>query len=259
MAVALDTVDEFAQWTTATPVTKTFTPVGTPRGIFVGIAQVAAVTDDIVSVTYGGVALTRIASAQITAAGRAYMYFLGASIPTGAQTVSIGTTGGGATRWAGIASVTAAADTQILVSGIIQTGTANPQIAVNSGTASALRMCIMYVTSGLLPSNYVEVSGMAAPVAAAEHPFGGVLTKLGRQASPSSGSFTIGYTQAQSDNVMMAAGAIEEILPAVTGTAAGVQAPQVFAATGTSTAPVPPTPAAGNRMGGTGAVRKPPR
>lgn len=47
--------------------------------------------------------------------------------------------------------------------------------------------------------------------------------------------------------------------PAITGSIAATQAAQVAAFTGTVTPPTPPPTPSGNRIGGTGAIRKPPR
>lgn len=53
--------------------------------------------------------------------------------------------------------------------------------------------------------------------------------------------------------------AIRPAIPAATGTVASTQAAQIMAASGTNTPPVVPPSSGGNRMGGTGAIRKPPR
>lgn len=74
---------------TASTFSHTHTPVGTPRGVAVSVHHLGDSTDDISACTYGGVAMAKICFAQdtTTAPGSATMFFLGASIPTGAQTV----------------------------------------------------------------------------------------------------------------------------------------------------------------------------
>lgn len=108
----------------------THTPVGTPRGILVFIAQgFEAATDVITGVTYGGVAMTRVAvtTTAPTDPVRSYAYFLGSSIPTGAQTVAV-TASSGTYKWSGhCVSMTAAADTEVQVSAAhMETLSANP-------------------------------------------------------------------------------------------------------------------------------------
>lgn len=88
----------------------THTPVGTPRGVVVFVLANDSTTDTITSVTYGGQALTRVddvfgSNAQVNASG--YIYFLGEGIPTGAQTVTVDTSGL-STAHAGCFTVTAA-------------------------------------------------------------------------------------------------------------------------------------------------------
>ena len=89
MSVARDAVTEApASFTTSTSFTHT--PVGTPKGVIVYVAQNASSTDENGSISYGGVALTKQTFAHDTATELlgAYAYFLGSGIPTGAQTVS---------------------------------------------------------------------------------------------------------------------------------------------------------------------------
>ena len=90
MTIAYDAIASKAATSGST--TWTHTPVGTPRGITVFIHQIADQTDVVTSVTYGGVAMTRlvrIGNAGIAFASSEYAYFLGSGIPTGAQTVSV--------------------------------------------------------------------------------------------------------------------------------------------------------------------------
>lgn len=75
---------------TANPTTHTHTPNDTPAGVVVTIVHSQSALDIVTGVTYGGVAMTRIATAQTpNDDGQSYLYFLGSGIPTGAQTVSV--------------------------------------------------------------------------------------------------------------------------------------------------------------------------
>ena len=110
----------------------THTPSGTPRGVWVGIGQNQASGDQVTSVTYGGVAMTRvgIVLGAFTETMTTYAYFLGESIPTGAQTVEV-LVGGAANKRAVSSTFTAAADTEVHTFGTVANGNAtNPLIAL---------------------------------------------------------------------------------------------------------------------------------
>lgn len=87
----------------------THTPVGIPNGVIVFVNQAVAVTDQVSSVTYGGVNMTRLAFNTLAGTFGVYAYFLGTGIPTGAQTVLV-TVGGAATKVGAAISVTASGD-----------------------------------------------------------------------------------------------------------------------------------------------------
>ncbi len=91
MSVSEDAVS-FRSYTSNTSST-THTPGGTPTGVLVAIAQQGSGADSVTSVTYGGVALSRVRSERDTGdvgdLGRTYLYFKGSGIPSGAQTLLI--------------------------------------------------------------------------------------------------------------------------------------------------------------------------
>ena len=133
--IAFDAVSNSGS-SVADPIEWTHTPVGTPRGVFVGIAvNSGSGQDTIVSVTYGGTAMTRVGRAVHSTGetGQAYMYFLGSNIPTGAQTVSIDVNNTTLSKWGMCVTVTAGADTQLAgttgfatTTGILE----NPEVTV---------------------------------------------------------------------------------------------------------------------------------
>lgn len=111
----------------------THTPTGTPRGVLVLIAENTTGTDDVTAVTYGGVAMARTTNGFIADTvgepGSAYAYFLGAGIPTGAQTVAITNTGGlDKTAWC--ITVTANADTRVAADQKANGDVANPSVTI---------------------------------------------------------------------------------------------------------------------------------
>ena len=119
MAIAFDAGSQPTA-STNDPLTWTHTPVGTPRGVFVAVWSVADSTDTVNGVTYGGVAMSEVTGSRqlVNEAGSnddcsMHLFFLGASIPTGPQTVSVDMTGTSFTHHARCATVTAAGDTEI--------------------------------------------------------------------------------------------------------------------------------------------------
>lgn len=105
----------------ADPFTFTHTPVGTPRGVFVGAAYGAAGSNPAVwgTTTYGGVTMTRLSSADAIAFkaagefGGTALWFLGTGIPTGAQTVSVDMTSDATSEFFCV-TVTGANDTEVV-------------------------------------------------------------------------------------------------------------------------------------------------
>lgn len=97
----------------------THTPVGTPKGVVVFVNQAAgSTTDQVIGVTYGGVAMTEVALSPFThTAGDEdavmHAFFLGSSIPTGAQTVFVDVDATGTGKRAQAITVTAADDTSV--------------------------------------------------------------------------------------------------------------------------------------------------
>jgi len=212
MTVAHDAFTQSATWTnTPDPFTFSHTPTGTPRGVLVLITvNLEAGADAITSVTYGGVTMTRASPgfANDTAGepGSAYAYFLGAAIPTGAQTVSINHSAGAGVKVACCITVTADADTVLAVSATISEDATDPRTALDSGADSALRYCVINSGHGVV-GNLALLAGMSA-VASTDH--GARVTRFDRQTTASSGSFTTGYT-ATIEDVAFVAVAIEEI------------------------------------------------
>ena len=202
MAVAFDAVAiPSAALYTAT-FSWTHTPVGTPKGVAVIIVQEKA-TDQVSGVTYGGVAMTRVRSdvRTVTEAGRVYIYFLGSSIPTGAQTVQVTLTGTEDTNAVSL-TVTATGDTAVDTSAGADLGvTADPSLSI----VPTVQAEIFY---GIF-------SGLAAPVTTVQtgstHVAGkdyGTDSAMWARKSASAGT-TIGYTAA-SDDVCHSALAIKE-------------------------------------------------
>jgi hypothetical protein len=186
----------------------THTPVGTPRGVLVLISnQTATSTDVVVGVTYGGVAMTRIRSNvdTTTEPGRVYIYFLGSSIPTGAQTVSIDKTSA-VVCWATCVTLTAAADTEVIDHDGIDNNVADPQVTLQYGGREALAVCVLMSGTATNPVGTL-LSGMSR---VADGDAGAYVHTVDRQTTAGTTDFTIGYTLT-SDDVAFSAVAVAEV------------------------------------------------
>lgn len=127
MAVAHSAASESHTGTTGSASQAAFswthTQTGTPQGVLVFVSTYASVADLITSVTYGGVALTRLTGglAQDGAGelGRLDTFFLGSGLGTGNQTITVNRTNNATVMYAAAATVTAAANTAVPTSTIV--------------------------------------------------------------------------------------------------------------------------------------------
>lgn len=120
----------------------THTPVGTPKGVIVHVVEDAA-TDGVTGVTYGGTSMAEVPGSPNECDtggtdGVVHCFFLGSSVPIGAQTVVVSISGS-VTRQAGATTVTADADTEVVDSDgtICSVALANPSVTLGlSGRTS---------------------------------------------------------------------------------------------------------------------------
>ena len=209
MTVTFDAVTEDVQ--AADPQTFSHNPVGTPRAVVI-LAAHNTISTDIIDgpVTYGGAALTRIAS-NVDAAGepgRAYAYFLGSSIPTDdPATVSIGRNQSTQSMVAYCVTFTAAADTEVIdFDGIDGGDPANPSVTLNFGGRSAVSVGIEH--SGInLPSNITENGDMTR---LGDHDYGNQVVVASRLTTAQTSDHAFGYTSSAED-VALTALAIAEV------------------------------------------------
>jgi hypothetical protein len=119
-------------------VTFSHTPVGTPRGVLFFCVHTLAV-DQVVSVSYGGVAMSEVSNSPFLAVAganprTAEVYFLGSGIPVGVQNVIVdrGGTAGGRLI---VVTLTGASDTTIDAVATLDTVIQDPTKDINT-TAS---------------------------------------------------------------------------------------------------------------------------
>jgi hypothetical protein len=188
----------------------THTPVGTPKGVFFFVI-VNNDTATPTSVTYGGVAMTLINSAADSSGeiGSCFGYFLGSSIPTGAQTVAATVTAG--KDVAGVViTVTAAGNTQLAGtgSGKVEGDTANPSVTITGITGASYGAAGLFSGLGAV-GNVAAGSGQTTR---GQVDFGNQVASAESSTSENaSGNLTIAFTSV-TDDVAMVAIAIEELV-----------------------------------------------
>jgi hypothetical protein len=181
----------------ADPWTFTHTPVGTPRGIIITAAH-SAVSSDLISgsvVSYGGVNVPRIRSIGVPSgeAGRAYIWFLGTGVPTGAQTVSIDFSSSPLTgALFTCSSWTAADDIEAIDSDeVASASTLGLNATLQYGGRTCAAVFGAFEGRGV-PNDATVLTGMSEM---ADLDFGPWQHIVGRQTTPGSSDFTAGYSQ----------------------------------------------------------------
>lgn len=186
----------------------THTPVGTPAGVIVLVAQNVGVTDEVVSVTYGGTALGEVTGSPLlhtTGAedGALYGYFLGSSIPTGAQTVLVDVNATGSSKQAVAITLTAIGNTTIDTTATLDSGSAtNPSVSLST-TASTETFIAAVLHSGL--ATMASITPGADYTTLPEHDFGAqVAGWMRRTALATGGSVTVDWTAATEEAGILA-------------------------------------------------------
>lgn len=264
MAVAFDAFSNSGSATAST--SWTHTPVGTPRAVIVLIPQYnggTSISDEITTVTYGGVTMTEITGSPVlhaaTEAVGCHAFFLGSSIPTGAQTVAITSTS--TDKYEGYCvTLTAAADTVVQDAKTFDDNAATaPSVTLALGGNTCF--CVVGFCSG-----FGAVSGIA--------PLTGWTSRLERDFGTGTGAcytydtigstdVTAGWTQTSATDAGLAVAVTEAGGSPITGTAAitlpvlGVSASgvEVFTGSGAVVLPVLGVAASGAEVfTGSGAV-----
>jgi len=220
MAVAFDAAVESERTGTTDPHTWTHTPVGVPRAVLVSAVHGVSTTDHVVGVTYGGVAMARVIRRTDTATelGAAEWWFLGASIPTGAQTVSADLASGTTDdiHFTSI-SYTASRDCEVVDSDGIAENAANPSVTLQYAGRTCAAVAALY-GGGASPAAFTPNANCQT---VADFDLGAFYSEVIRQTTPGSADFAIGGTAAV-DDVAYVALALSETLGPIAGTSDGV-------------------------------------
>lgn len=205
--------DSSAQGTSGINSSWTHTPVGTPRGVAVFLHRKGNTTsDDTVTVTYGGVSVPRVTKAADTTDENmgCVGFYLGESIPTGAQTVQV-TNNSGNSDYLGISiAITAATTTTELAgdgSGIVQVHTQSPSVTISNIYGASYGFA--GIASGYSPaSNVTAGTGQTIRQSAALSTSSALAES---STSPNaSGDITIAFTTSGTEDVAMVALAVQE-------------------------------------------------
>lgn len=181
---------------TASPMSWSHNPVGTPRGIIVMIVT-NDTTDTVTGVDYDGTALTRVIWQNVAGEnGSAYAYFLGSSVPaTDPATVTVTFTGS-ANHMGVSVSVTASDDTSVEDFAIVtSTSLANPAMTLDT-TVTTLTYGALYSgtagpTSTAPDANHTDIT---------EADLGAETSStIRRSATVAAGSPVVGWTSAADD------------------------------------------------------------
>jgi hypothetical protein len=152
MAVAHDAASESADSVSVASFNWTHTPTGTPRGVLVFVVSVDSATPLDSAVSYGGTALTAVtgglAADAAGEAGTCQAWFLGSSVPTGAQSVVVTRTNNANFAWACAVTVTASNDTEVTGVLLEQADQALTEENVNDGSPGTNSVRYMGLFSG---------------------------------------------------------------------------------------------------------------
>ena len=202
-AVAHDAASESHAGTTGSTNQASFswthTPAGTPRGVLVYVLT-RSPTKTVTGVTYGGVAMTEIAGgAAVDTAGeaaRVETFFLGAAVPTGAQTVTVSRTNNATIMYASAATQTAAGNTEVTGIVLVTENGTYVQQSVNDGSpgSNSLRYAAGY--SG---GNNVLAAG-AQSTALNSIDFGSYTMTLVRETTAGQGARNVGFAYGTADD-----------------------------------------------------------
>lgn len=215
MAVAHDAASE--SHTGTTPSTNqdsfnwTHTPTGTPRGVLVYVFAGNNATNPVTGVTYGGSALSAVTSGEASDTadepGNCKAYFLGASVPTGAQSVVVSRTNNATEMYATAITVTAAADTEY--AGVVTESNnqtlAEENIDDGSPGSDSVRYCGLFAGANTIPAAGANTTLLhSITLSFTRH------IEVGRETTAGQGARPVGFSDGTTDDVAAVYLAIRE-------------------------------------------------
>jgi len=224
VAVAYDAVASITRTLIDNPMIWTHTPVGTPRAVVAAFVHGTSSTDHVLTVTYGGVAMTEIVRATdtVTEPGAAELWFLGAGIPTGAQTISAALSIATTDDIHGISfSLTALTNTEVVSSGSINEDAANPTITLAKNGRVAWGTAAMY-GGAAAPGGTLATGNTLGPTS----DLGAFYSQTCRETTPDATNRAIGWSTLAADDLAFVALNVSEIV-AVTSIPDILKAPRL--------------------------------
>jgi len=218
MTIAFDSSAGTSMFGTVTPITWQHSPIATPRGAAIGITQEPSVADTISSITYGGVALTRVVRATDVASetGSADWWFKGSGLPAGPQNVVVTLTAADPNQRIHLTSVvmTAAGDIEVIDFDSINSDATNPSVTLQYAGRTCLALAAQY--GGASDPSAFTPNANCTSVSVFD--FFAQYSAIIRQTIPGSTDFAIGGT-ASLEDCAFAAIALSEVTSLNTGTA----------------------------------------
>ncbi len=222
MAVAHDTASESHTGTTGSASEASFswthTPVGTPRGVLVFVTSYGTSVDGVSSVTYGGTAMTAVSGGRAvdTAGepGSCKTYFLGSSVPTGAQSVVVNRANDATVMYAVAITVTAANDTATAGTVLLQDDGTLAEQSVDDGSPGTNSVRYAALHSGL---DSVPSAGANSTALHSIDFFNNVAAAV-RETTAGQGARSVGFSSGTSDDRAAVHLAVKETSTGVTVT-----------------------------------------
>jgi hypothetical protein len=213
-AVAFDASTESVRTATTDPYTFSHTgraqASGGVQGFILTAVHGTSSTDHIVSVTYGGVSASRIVTHidTTTEPGRSDIWFVGAGLTGGAQTVSVDLASATTDDIEFVAiTLTAAADTESIDFDGIDNNTANPSVTLQYAGRTAISVAALY--GGGADGTAFTPNANCQTID--DEDLGAFYAEVFRQSAPGTADFAIGGTSS-TDDVAYSAAAFSEVL-----------------------------------------------
>ncbi len=181
----------------------THTPVSTPKGVLVFVMQNNSSTDKTSTVTYGGTTVPLVPggfAADTTGEPRSCKaFFLGAGVPTGAQSVVVNRTNDSTVMWAVAVTVDASQDTEVYTPGIVlqQSDTSLAAQNVSDGLSVSNSLRFAAISSALNSGPGADTGSVGLQAI----DFGPQVAQVVRETTAGTGSRPVGFSSATVDDV----------------------------------------------------------